>query len=67
LSLWFTAIIGVTSTIGFLRTLGPVVGDRAATPIIWGVAAVYAVKKGMSYPKALFLLALPLHAGLEGL
>ena len=62
-----TAIVGAASSIGFLGTLGPIVGARAATHIIWGVAAAYAVKKGMSYPKALFLVALPLHAGLEGL
>jgi niacin transporter len=61
------AIVGVASTVGFLGTLGPVVGTRAATHIIWGVVAAFAIKKGMSYPKALFLLALPLHASLEGL
>jgi niacin transporter len=62
-----TGIVGVASSLGFFATLGPVVGTRAATHIIWGVAAAYAVKKGMSFPKALFIIALPLHAVLEGL
>ena len=62
-----TAIVGAASSLGFLATLGPVVGARAATHIVWGVAAAFAVKKGMSFPKALFLIALPLHAVLEGL
>ena len=62
-----TAIVGAASSLGFFATIGPVVGARAATHIIWGVAAAFAVKKGMSFPKALFLIALPLHAVLEGL
>jgi niacin transporter len=62
-----TAIVGTASTLGFFATLGPVVGARASTHIIWGVAAALAVKKGMSFPKALFLIALPIHAVLEGL
>ena len=62
-----TVIVGTASTLGFLATLGPVVGARAATHIVWGVAAAFAVKKGMSFPKALFFIALPLHAILEGL
>jgi niacin transporter len=61
------SIVGAASTLGFLATLGPVVGARAATHIIWGVAAAFAVKKGMSFPKALFLVALPIHAILEGI
>jgi len=60
-------LVGTASTIGFLATLGPVVAARAATHILWGVAAAFAVKKGMSFPKALFLVALPLHAIPEGL
>ncbi len=71
LSIWFgplvTVLVGTASTLGFLATLGPVVGARAATHIVWGVAAAFAVKKGMSFPKALFLVALPIHAILEGL
>jgi len=61
------ALVGLASTIGFLATLGPVVAARAATHILFGVAAAFAVKKGMSFPKALFLVALPLHSIPEGL
>ena len=61
------ALVGFASTIGFLATLGPVVAARAATHILFGVAAAFAVKKGMSFPKALFLIALPLHSIPEGL
>lgn len=64
---YVAALVGVGSTIGFLVTLGPVVAARAATHILFGVAAAVAVKKGMSYPKALFIVALPLHAVIEGL
>ena len=60
-------LVGSASTLGFLVTLGPVVGARAATHILWGVAAAFAMKKGMSFPKALFLVALPLHSISEGL
>ena len=62
-----SAIVGLASTLGFLATLGPVVAARASTHILWGVAAAFAIKKGMSFPKALFIVALPLHATLEGL
>lgn len=62
-----SAIVGVASTLGFLVTLGPLVGARAATHILWGIAAAFAVKRGMSFPKALFIVALPLHAISEGL
>lgn len=60
-------IVGSASTAGFFITLGPVVAARAATHILWGVSAAVAIKKGMSFPKALFLVALPLHAIPEGL
>ncbi len=62
-----TVFVGAASTIGFLLTLGPVVAARASTHIVWGVAAAFAVKKGMSFAKALFLIGLPIHALLEGL
>jgi len=62
-----SAIVGFASMLGFFVTLGPVVAARAATHILWGVATAFAVKKGMSFPKALFLVALPLHAIPEGL
>ena len=60
-------LVGSASTLGFFLTLPPVVGARASTHIVWGVAAALVVKKGMSFPKALFLIALPIHATLEGL
>ncbi len=62
-----SAMVGTASTFGFLATLGPVVAARASTHIVWGVAAAFAVKKGMSFPSALFFVGLPIHAGLEGL
>jgi len=61
------AIVGVGSTIGFFATLGPVVAARAATHILFGVVTAVAVTKGMSLAKALFLVALPLHAIPEAL
>lgn len=60
-------LVGLASTIGFLATLGPVVATRAATHILFGVTAAFAVKKGMSFPKVLFFIALPLHSIPEGL
>lgn len=60
------ALVGFASTFGFLLTLGPVVAARAATHILFGVTAALAVKRGFPYPKALFLIALPLHAIPEG-
>lgn len=64
---YVTAFVGAASSIGFFVTLGPIVGARAATHIVWGVAVAVAIKYGMSYPKALFIIGLPLHAILEGL
>lgn len=62
-----SGLVGSASTLGFFLTLPPVVGARASTHIVWGVAAALAVKRGMSFPRALFLIALPIHATLEGL
>jgi len=61
------ALVGTASTIGFLATLGPIVAARAATHILFGVATAFAVKKGVSFPKALFIIGLPLHSIPEGL
>lgn len=61
------ALVSTASTLGFFTTLGPVVAARAATHVIWGVLSAFAVKRGLSIFKVLFLLALPLHAVLEGL
>lgn len=59
--------MGVASTIGFMATLGSVVAARASTHILFSVVAALAVKKGMSFPRALLLVGLPLHAVPEGL
>lgn len=61
------AMVGGASTIGFFATLGPIVAARAATHILFGVAAAVAVSRGMSFTKALFYVALPLHAIPEAL
>ncbi len=61
------AVVGLASSIGFLATLGPVIAARAFTHVLWGVAASIYFFKGGSYVKALFLVALPIHAIGEGL
>ena len=61
------AIVGAGSTVGFFITLGPVVAARASTHILFGVAAAIALRRGMSFGKSLFIVALPLHAIPEGL
>lgn len=61
-----STIVASAAAIGFTATLGPIVGARAATHIIWGIATAIALKKGMSFSKALFIIALPMHALLEG-
>ena len=62
-----TVIVSTASALGFFGTLGPIVGSRAATHIVWAVAMAIAIKKGLSFPKALFLVGLPIHGILEGL
>ena len=61
------AIVSTASALGFFGTLGPIVGARAATHIVWAVAMAIAIKKGLSFPKALFLVGLPIHGLMEGL
>ena len=60
------AVVGLASTIGFLVTLGPVIAARAFVHVLFGVAASIYFFKGGSYVKALFLVALPIHAIGEG-
>lgn len=57
---------GVGSAVGFWITLGPIVGSRAATHIVWGVigALVYQRSQRMLWALA---VALPIHALGEGL
>jgi niacin transporter len=63
----FAGLVGFGSTLGFFVTLGPVVGARAATHILWGVAGAFALERGMPFSKVLFIIALPIHAIAEGL
>ena len=60
------ALVGLASTIGFLATLGPLIAARAFIHVLFGVAASIYVFRGGSYVKALFLIALPIHALGEG-
>jgi len=62
-----SALVGLASTIGFLATLGPVIAARAFIHVLFAVPASIYVFRGGSYVKALFLIALPIHAVGEGL
>jgi len=57
---------GVGSTLGFWITLGPIVGERAATHIVWGVLGALIVQRNQKMVWAL-AVALPIHALGEGL
>ncbi len=57
---------GVASTIGFWITLGPIVGGRAATHIVWGVLGALVYQRTHRILWAL-AVALPIHAVGEGL
>ena len=59
--------VGVASALGFLVTLGPVVGFRAFTHGVWGALASIAYRMGWSYLKVMVVIALPIHAVGEGL
>jgi niacin transporter len=61
-----SALVGLASTIGFLATLGPVIAARAFIHVLFAVPASVYVIRGGSYTKALFLIALPIHAVGEG-
>ena len=62
-----SALVGLASTIGFLATLGPVIAARAFMHVLFAVPASIYVLRGGGYMKALFLIALPIHAVGEGL
>ena len=62
-----SALVGLASSIGFAVTLGPIVGARAFVHVLFAVPASIYVYRGGSYVKALFLIALPIHAVGEGL
>ncbi len=57
---------GVGSTVGFWITLGPIVGARAATHIVWGVIGALVFQRSQRLLWAL-AVALPIHALGEGL
>ncbi len=57
---------GAGSTLGFWITLGPIVGGRAATHIVWGVIGALLVRGNRGIVWAL-AVALPIHALGEGL
>lgn len=59
-------VVGFGSALGFFIKLGPVVGFRAAMHIPVGIAGALLLKKNVSYPLVLALVA-PLHAALEAL
>jgi len=61
------AIVSIASALGFFGTVGSIVGSRAATHIVWAIAMAIAIKKGLSFTKALFFVGLPIHGLLEGL
>ncbi len=60
------ALVGLSSTLGFLVTINVVVAARAFTHAVWGVLGAYYFRKTGSYVKALFLVALPIHSVGEG-
>jgi niacin transporter len=58
--------VGVASALGFLVTIGPVVGLRAFTHGIWGGLASWGYRRGWSFLKVMIVIALPIHALGEG-
>ncbi|MDQ7794664.1 MAG: ECF transporter S component [bacterium] len=60
------AMVGLASTLGFLVTLGAVVAARASIHIGWAFLGAILYRRGL-HPLAVLLLAIPLHAGGEGL
>lgn len=59
-------VVGVGSAIGFFMRLGAVVGFRAAMHIPIGIAGALLLRKHLSFPVTLAVLA-PVHALLESL
>lgn len=54
-------MVGLGSSLGFLLILGPTVAARAFIHVIFGLAGALLIKKGLSFEKALILVA-PIHA-----
>ncbi|HHT01224.1 MAG TPA: ECF transporter S component [Firmicutes bacterium] len=59
-------MVGAGSALGFLIKLGPIVGARAATHIIVGLAGALLIRRGTSLPAVLAATA-PLHGLSEAL
>jgi len=54
-------MVGLGSTLGFLLIMGPVIAARAFVHVIFGLFGALLIKKGLSFQKALILVA-PIHA-----
>ncbi len=54
-------MVGLGSTLGFLLIMGPVVAARAFVHVFFGLTGALMIKKGLSFQKALILVA-PIHA-----
>lgn len=59
-------VVAFGSALGFFIKLGPVVGFRAAMHIPFAIAGALLIRKKVSFPATLAIVA-PLHAGLEAL
>lgn len=59
-------MVGAGSAFGFLIKLGPIVGARALTHVIFAVTGALLIKNGLSFKKTLLLTA-PIHAIAEAL
>lgn len=55
------AMVGLGSALGFLIVLGPCISARALIHVLFALAGVYFMKRGLSYGKSLVLTA-PIHA-----
>lgn len=54
-------MVGLGSSLGFLLIMGPVVAARAFVHVFFGLTGALMIKKGLSFQKALILVA-PIHA-----
>jgi len=54
-------MVGLGSALGFLLIMGPVIAARAFIHVFFGLAGALLIKKGLSFQKALILVA-PIHA-----
>lgn len=61
-----TVMVGLGATLGFLLTLGPVVGARAFVHVFFGLLGAWLYRRGWQ-PAAVLVAALPVHAAGEAL